>query len=161
MALCRKIMPSCFSLLMAKGFQWRSMCARSVHSVMSDSLQSYGPYPARISCPWDSPGKNTGVGYHFLLQRIFLTQGSNPHLLLLHCRWILYPLRHLRSPFNEGEFPLFVHFTNHLLLKNDLLCVRHPYFSFTSALLVFQIPGWFPVWKWGFYCFYTSYVISV
>ena len=33
-------------------------------------------------CPWDSPGKNTGVGYHFLLQGIFLTQGSNQHLLL-------------------------------------------------------------------------------
>ena len=40
------------------------------------------------------PGKNTGVGCHSLLQGIFLTQGSNPHLLhplhLLHCRQILY-----------------------------------------------------------------------
>ena len=36
----------------------------------------------------DSPGKNIGVGCHFLLQGIFLTQGSNPSLL--HCRWILY-----------------------------------------------------------------------
>ena len=44
-------------------------------------------------CPWDSPGKNTGVGYHALLQGIFLTQGLNPHLLwLLHCRQILYCL---------------------------------------------------------------------
>ena len=33
------------------------------------------------SVPWDSPGKNTGVGCHFLLQGIFLTQGSNLHLL--------------------------------------------------------------------------------
>ena len=33
-------------------------------------------------------GKNTGVGCHFLLQGIFLTQGSNPGLL--HCRQILY-----------------------------------------------------------------------
>ena len=41
--------------------------------------------PARLLCPWDSPGKNTGAGYHFLLQGIFLTQGSNPRLLhLLH-----------------------------------------------------------------------------
>ena len=31
-------------------------------------------------CPWDSLGKNTGVGYHFLLQGIFPTQGSNPGL---------------------------------------------------------------------------------
>ena len=43
------------------------------------------------SCPWDSPGKNTGVGFHALLQGIFLTQGSYPCLLhLLHCRQILY-----------------------------------------------------------------------
>ena len=37
-------------------------------------------------------GKNTGLGCHFLLQRIFLTQESSPRLLhLLHCRQILYP----------------------------------------------------------------------
>ena len=35
----------------------------------------------QVPCPWDFPGKNTGVGCHFLLQGIFLTQGSNPHLL--------------------------------------------------------------------------------
>ena len=40
---------------------------------------------ARLLCPWESPGKNTGMGCHFLLQEIFLTQRSNPHLLrLLH-----------------------------------------------------------------------------
>ena len=43
--------------------------------------------PTRLLCPWDSPGKNTGVGCHALLQRIFPTQGSNPGLL--HCRQIL------------------------------------------------------------------------
>ena len=37
-------------------------------------------------CPWNFPGKNNGVGCHFLLQGIFLTQGSNPHLLCL-LRW--------------------------------------------------------------------------
>ena len=48
----------------------------------------------------DSPGKNTGVGYHALLQQIFPTQGSNPWLLyLLHCRQILYPLNHLGGPY--------------------------------------------------------------
>ena len=40
---------------------------------------------ARLLCPWDPPGKNTGVGYHALLQGIFQTQGSNPILFgLLH-----------------------------------------------------------------------------
>ena len=39
--------------------------------------------------PWDSPGKSTGVGCHFLPQGIFPTQGSNPGLL--HCRQTLLP----------------------------------------------------------------------
>ena len=46
--------------------------------------------------PWDFPGRNTGAGCHSLLQGIFLTQGSNPDLL--HCRQILYYLRHQESP---------------------------------------------------------------
>ena len=47
--------------------------------------------PTKLLCPWDFPGKNTGVGCHFLLQGTFLTQGSNLHLLcLLHCRQMLY-----------------------------------------------------------------------
>ena len=37
-------------------------------SVLSDSLQSHGVYRARLLCPWNSPGKNTGVGCHSLLQ---------------------------------------------------------------------------------------------
>ena len=36
---------------------------------------------SRLLCPWDSPGKNTGMGRHSLLQRIFLIQGLNPSLL--------------------------------------------------------------------------------
>ena len=39
-------------------------------------------------CLWDSPGKNTGEGCHFLFPGIYSTQGLNPGLL--HCRWILY-----------------------------------------------------------------------
>ena len=35
---------------------------------MSDSVQPHGLQPTRLPCPWDSPGKNTGVGCHFLLQ---------------------------------------------------------------------------------------------
>ena len=51
------------------------------YSVMSESLQPHRLLPTRFLCPWDYPGKNTGVGCHFLLQGIFLTQGSNLHLL--------------------------------------------------------------------------------
>ena len=54
------------------------------------------PMPTKPLCSWNSPGKNTGVGCCFLLQGIFLTQGSN--LGLLHCRQILYHLSHYGSP---------------------------------------------------------------
>ena len=46
---------------------------------------------ARLLCPWNSPGKNPGVGCHALLQGIFPTQGLKLCLLcFLHCWWILY-----------------------------------------------------------------------
>ena len=63
---------------------------------MSDSLRPHRQQPTRLLCPWDSPGKNTGVGCHFPLQRIFLTQGSNPGLL--YYRQILHHLSHQGRP---------------------------------------------------------------
>ena len=38
------------------------------HFAVSDSVRPYRWKPTRLPCPWDSPGKNTGVGCHFLLQ---------------------------------------------------------------------------------------------
>ena len=43
-------------------------CCCSVTSVVSDSVRPHGRKPTRLPRPWDSPGKNTGVGCHFLLQ---------------------------------------------------------------------------------------------
>ena len=60
-------------------------------------MPPHGLQPARLLCPWDSPGKNTGVGFYFLFQGIFPTQESNLSLLL--CRQILYQLSH------EGSTP--------------------------------------------------------
>ena len=37
---------------------------------MSNSVQPHRQQPTRLLCPWDSPGKNTGMGCHFLLQSI-------------------------------------------------------------------------------------------
>ena len=51
--------------------------------------------PTKLLCPWDFPDKNTWVGYHFLLQGIFLTQGLDPGPL--HFRQILYCLSHQGS----------------------------------------------------------------
>ena len=50
---------------------WRwKCCAVLSRSVVSDSLPPHGLEPARLLCPWDSPGKGTGVGFHALFQRI-------------------------------------------------------------------------------------------
>ena len=65
-------------------------------SVVSDSLQRHGLWPAKLLCPWDSPGKNAGVDCHAFLQGIFPTQESNPGLS--YCRQILYSLSHQGSP---------------------------------------------------------------
>ena len=48
---------------------------------MSDSCDPMDCSPPGSSCPWDSPGKNTRVGCHFLLQGIIPAQGSNPGIL--------------------------------------------------------------------------------
>ena len=60
-------------------------------SVVSDSLQAHGLQPARLLCPWDLLGKNTGVDRLFHLHEIFPTQDS-------------IPLRYLGNPI----FTLFV-----------------------------------------------------
>ena len=65
-------------------------------SVVSDSFHAHRLQPTRLLCPWNSPGKNTGMGSHSLLQGIFPTQGSNPGLP--HRRQILYQLSHKGSP---------------------------------------------------------------
>ena len=58
-----------------------------------------------LLCPWNSPDKNTGMGSHSFLQRIFPTQGSN--LVLLHCRQILYHLSYQGSPIKSHILMLF------------------------------------------------------
>ena len=55
--------------------------------------------PTKLLRPWDFPGKSTGVGCHFLLQGLFLTQGSNPGFP--HCGQMLYP-RDLNLHFSDG-----------------------------------------------------------
>ena len=69
---------------------------------MSDSLRPHGLWPTKLLCPQDSPGKNTGVGCHAVLQGIFLTQGLNLSLLrLLHWQVDSLPLVLLGKPQNR------------------------------------------------------------
>ena len=72
-------------------------------SVMSDSLWPHGLEPTRLFCPWDFPGKNTGVGCHSLIQGIVPTQGLNSGLL--GRRRILRHLSHHGSPLRTWKPP--------------------------------------------------------
>ena len=113
---------------------------------LCDSM--HGLHLARLLCSWDSPGKNTVVGCHALLQGIFPTQGSNPGLL--HCRQILYHSSYLGSPalyFNSNQwFPPTVFMgnskrtpeklqvkRNRLSLSSKLLWAAHALYCFLNS----------------------------
>ena len=67
-----------------------TFCAKLLQSCLTVTPWTVASRPHR---PWDSPGRDTGVGYHSLLQGIFPTQGSNPHLsCLLHWQVDSLPL---------------------------------------------------------------------
>ena len=88
-------------LINAQNCIWHTVrrCVWVYASVVFISLWPSGPSPVRFLCPWDSPGKNIGVGCHALLQGIFPTQGWNPHLLwLLHWQVGSLPLEQSGKP---------------------------------------------------------------
>ena len=104
---------------------------------MSDSLRPRGLKPTKLLCPWDFPGKNTGVGCHFLLWGVFPTQGSNPGLL----HWQVDSLLHSHqgspteaielSSMNVHILALFPHlcFLPWLFLSSSTLYPKHPRLS--------------------------------
>ena len=80
----------CPNLFPLRTLNRHCVCLCVSHSVWLFVI--HGLWPARLLCPWDSPGKNTGVGSCSLCQGIFLTQGSK--LGLLHGRQILLHVSH-------------------------------------------------------------------
>ena len=76
-----------------------------------------------LLCPWDFPGKNTGVDCHFLLQGIFLTQGWN--LWPLHWQGHSLPLSHWGSPVQADVTSYTAHSVAH--------CVSHLCFGTSPA----------------------------
>ena len=87
-----------------------TVCAQSC-------LTLYDPIdqPIRLLCLWNFPGKNIGVGCHFLLKRIFLTQGLNP--CLLHWQMGSLLLHYLGSP-RHTAIQYFSNFFNKMAGKN-------------------------------------------
>ena len=67
----------------------QTSCCRLVTSVMSDSVRPHRRQPRRLPCPWDSPGRNTGVGCHFLLQCMKVKSESEVAQL---CPPLSYPM---------------------------------------------------------------------
>ena len=75
------------------------MHAQSLSHVLLCNPMDYNPPGSSVHGTLESHFKNIGVGCHALFQGIFLTQGSNPHLLsLLHWQAGSLPLRHQGSP---------------------------------------------------------------
>ena len=96
---CSSIAGLLLRLISGLGQSWVGVmyvCARFSCVWLCATLQTVAHL---VCCPWDFPGKNTGMGCHFLLQGIFQTQRSNPSLLhLLHWQAVLYHQHHLGSP---------------------------------------------------------------
>ena len=92
-----------------------------------------------FATPWtvhgDSPGQNTRMGSHFLLQVIFPTQGSNP--VLPHRRWILYMLNHKGSPY------VCVCVCVCVCMYNLIICISYSYslwqYNFTFSHEIFWL----------------------
>ena len=79
------ILENCETLHAPNGlnpFSLKPVCTHvcQVTSVVSASMHPNGLQPTKLLYPWESPGKNTGVGCHALLQGIFPTQGSIPDI---------------------------------------------------------------------------------
>ena len=95
-----------FNFLTRRAERWRKcwpIIARVQACVLSHCCCVWLFVDCRLLCPWDFPGKNTGVGCHALLQEMFLTQGLNPHLLHL-LRWQAgyLPLTPPGKPYSES-----------------------------------------------------------
>ena len=97
------------------------MCACTWRSVMSNSCNSHGLQSTRPLCPWHYPGKNTGVGCHFLLQGTFLTQGLNLHSPLSNlcycksgCKKYPYVLSHVCIPYMLTYVYVISHMCKHI-----------------------------------------------
>ena len=131
------------------------LCCCLVGKSCPATLQLCGLKPARLISPWDFPGKNPGVGFHFLLQRIFPTQELNTSLALAGRFFATERPGKLGKFYRNSDFfclgygisiNLFFFFFNGLKMKNitlannrkqnDSKCHKH-YFSVCMNVCVY------------------------
>ena len=111
---------------------------------MSDSLRRCGLWPTRLLCLWDSPGKNTGVGCHALLQGIFLTQGSNvSRFCLLHWQEGSLPLVPLEKPCTWKQ---------RAFIRLQYITSISTLFPLSSISLILKNIGYKTIGKYKIYC---------
>ena len=119
------------------------------------------PMDCRLLCPWDSPGKSTGVSWHFLLQGIFPIQGLNSHLLgLLYGQagsLLLAPQGEstlLESPLSLHSLPSLI-FIVQLLRHLSFVSAQHFKFSWLKCvhLCVNLYDSWNVSFSWKSYMF--------
>ena len=112
--------------------KWNLCCATLSCSDMSNSLRPPGLQPACLLCPQNSPGKNTEVGSHALLQGVFQTQGLNAGLL--HCRCLLYYVNHQGSPrILEQVAYSFSRGTSQIRNRTGVSCITCEFFTSSAT----------------------------
>ena len=107
------------------------------------TLWSHGLQPFRIFCQWNSPGKDTGVGFHSLLQGILLTQVSNPGLL--HWQADPLPTEPPGEPFTRPE------------LANQYMRTYYVIYTHTYIYIYIYI---YRLYAYTYICMYAYYVIN-
>ena len=121
--------------------RFEGLIHRESESVKSLSHVRLFATPWTVACtrllrPWDFLGKSTGMGCHFLLQGIFLTQGLNTGLP--HCRQTLYHLSHHREETYNGLAKLqnTVHANKlrTLMCQNKKTCTVYAYTPYQKTL---------------------------
>ena len=139
----RKTYISALSTMQKPLTLWKWKWSRSV---VSDFLRPHGLLPTRLLGPWNFPGKNTGVGCHFLLQGIFPAEGSN--LSLPRCRQTLYCLSYQESPWLFRS-PQTVENSERNGIPDHLICLLRDLYAGqeTTVRTVHGTTDWFQIGK--------------
>ena len=119
------VMPTSHLILLVLSILLAKVLVTWSHPILCDPTD-YSLPGSSVHGIKNSPGKNTGVDCHSLLQGIFLTQGANPGLL--HCRQILYHLSHQGSTLISHHMWSLFPITGHSTKKKNLLSLWYNHF---------------------------------
>ena len=112
-----------------------------VYSVVSDSVRSHGLLLSRLFRPWDFPGKNVGLGCHFLLQGIFPTSRSS---LVSYVSCVGRQILHGCSTW-ETQSKIFG--ANRFLATVTKVCILFSFLGVANK----KKTGMHFIWRWGIF----------